>query len=246
MFIINGKTIGSFNTSKNKDVADVCDKIRKLQTDKNDFVIYVQEKSGNENLNNPDDIIDKIKKKYNSLTIITVNSLKRNSSCFGDVINKAGLDTLVEKQTYDYIMLYKKGEYSGLYTGIDNYNKIVNYLASVGLIVKNEPKQSTNLEKFHEDIKNDYVLFLISTDNHKEIIKPNVEKIFSDTNYDIVDVTSTEGSMIYKELIEKYKVEQFLPQGIYFKNSKMVKSEALRNIDIPYLELKKELDKNSK
>lgn len=204
----------------------VCDKLDKAIANKENFVLAIESSSSDE-----DDVLKNISKNYKNLKLInTKNESVINKECIKKVIKENALDNI--KTDLGMAILYKNGTYVGMISDLTNYNNLENYLIQKEIIKKKEIKEKISFEKFKSNTKNEYIIFLVDTEENRKLLEKNVPKYFKEYKYDIANINSNDGGLIYKYVLEHNgESSLIMPQGTYFKNSKVVTTRDALNIE---------------
>lgn len=226
LLVLPGK-LGKTNYGPIDKRTKLCKKIDNFKNNNSDFIVYI-EKNNNSSLEN--DVFAQLSNNYNKKNIVIVNDKSLSDKCFLNEMVKVGLFEVIKNANTSNAIGYKNGEYVGSCSAQD-YLFLEDCLDKLKIVKKKEIKETIDLEKFKEKIKGEYILFIIGIENiHRPVVKKNANEFFDKYNYDIINRTSNDGKQIYDYIIENYKIGDYYPQVLYFKDSKLVKnSEVFEN-----------------
>lgn len=217
----------------NDKTNSLCENIKDTENNKNNFITFIGEKNSNPSSN---EIIKEVKERNKDLKVILVPHSNVKKECFKEILIEAGVYDVVKDSDSSIAILYKDGKYIGAHIDVNDYQQFKDYLLEKGII--KQKKESESYTAFIEDIKNEYLFFLIGLDKQDEIVSKNASKVFKETNYDIINVTDKEGKKIFNYLSKEYKVDAIFPQVVYMKNSKLIKSAEVFATEAYYQEFK--------
>ncbi len=222
-------------SKKKFNTANICDRIKNKQNAKNNFVIHIV-KNNEYNGNNK---VERLTSEYSDLELISSKKMNLQQKCFFDsVIKENSLEYLINDSSEEIFVVYKDGKFISATSDPDYYN-LIDFLNKYGVITIKKINENTNLNKIKENIKTKYVLFILSDENQRETISHYASKYISNVTYDIIDLRSDEGSLIDKYIIDNYRVSNFYPKALYFKNSKLMKESTVYDLEQEYYEFAK-------
>lgn len=226
------------NLSNNIGGQKAIKELNSLQKEKSTYIVFVG--ASGEIINN-NIIVNKLQDNYKDLKIVKFDYSQQNLSSLKSILDANNLTDVIKKQ--NYMLVFKNGSFVGAYFNVDNYDNVLNYLYSKEIIKKPIITEMTTFDQFTSDINSKYLLILVSEDDHVKMINKYIDRFSSLVKYNIVNIKGIEGSKIYKYVLDKYKITPIIPQAIYFKDSKVVKSYVLHDYEDTYLEIKEELEK---
>ncbi len=212
--------------------------LEKLQKQKATYIIFVGA-SGKSIKDNS--VINTLENKYKELKIVKFDYSQQNLPGLKSVLDAHNITDELKKQSY--MLLFKNGSYVGGFYNVSNYDNVLNYLYLKEMLKKPIITEETNFNQFVSDKNKKYLLIFVATDEHVKMVNNHKDKFSSLVKYNIVNIKNTEGSKIYKNVRDKYKIEPIVPQAVYFENSKLVKSYLLADFEDVYLEIKADLEK---
>jgi hypothetical protein len=224
--------IAFFITRDKKTVTksdDICNQISNSKNKKDDFILFI----GNDS-EESSEVLKEFGSEYSEIKILHISPNKVEDDCLKKELTNINLYDVAKKSSEFTQAFYKDGEYSGFMIGPLYYDEIEKYVVKTGLANKHEIKETTTLEQFESNIKNEYLLIIIGEESARKVVTPFIDNHFKDYKYDIVNKKSVEGGKIQKYVIENYKLLPGYPQVIYFKQGKELLNEMVYNSDEEY------------
>lgn len=207
------------------DNLKVCDEvINSLNEKKNVLLFIYPENSGEQAIAT----YNGIKNNYPNEKIYKINYEESNKKCFKDLLKKDNLYETIKEDMIPVVYMYKSGKYIGQMSGLEEYSKTEDFFVDNEIFKKNEIKDKLTLNKYKKNIiKKEYILFIIDNEQKREKYNSLMKKYFDEYSYDIINMYSSNGEKIMREVENKYIVPNDYPVLIYFEKENVSKIESI-------------------
>lgn len=221
-----------------KELADqpskYCKQINKLVNSKKDFVIFVDKQSLDPDEN---EAINEFSNNHAKLDIVRIPREELNKKCLVKILTDIGMNEIVNDKSHNTVIFYNKGVYNNSIMNEDNALNLEIYAIEIGFINKANIKEKIDLKGFKEKIKKEFVLIIVLEEKHRDIINKSAEKYIKDIDYEIIYSNSEKGEEIYNYIKDNYKVNNYYPKAMRFKNGKLLKENVVYDDQDSYNEL---------